>query len=151
MAKKRKWSDYEYKFFKSFAGGVPDWSSQAAQDYGLEKFGSRNAFSATGDACRKRRTRHTSLLSKYRLQESECFWKKKLYPPPPRTTKLWGYTGFTMSVCPSVRPSVCPSVCKMSVCPASRVHSVAPWLFDGISSYVAQIHPIRGWCVAYHC
>ena len=56
----------------------------------------------------------------------------------PRTTKLcWGYIGFTPSVCPSVRP-------------ACSVRSVAPSLFDRISSYVAQIHPIREWCVTYH-
>ena len=36
-----------------------------------------------------------------------CKYCKKLIIPP--ATKLGGYTGITMSVCPSVHPSVCPS------------------------------------------
>ena len=106
MAKNRKWSDYKYKFFKSFAGGVPDWSSQAAQDYGLEKFGARNTFSATGDVVGRegQDTLHSSPNTDYK--KVSVFEKKMLYP---RTTKLWGVYWFH-HVRLSVRPSVCLSV-----------------------------------------
>ena len=50
---------------------------------------------------------------------------------------LAGYSGFTPSVCLSVRPSC-------------RLRTVAWCLFHGLYSYVAQIQPMWGQCVAYH-
>ena len=37
-----------------------------------------------------------------------------------------------------------------SLCPACHVYSVACCPFHGLYSYVAQIQPMRGWCVTYH-
>ena len=54
----------------------------------------------------------------------------------PHSTKLiGGYTGITLSVCPSVRPSVCPSV-RLSVCGQNRVRSVSSRILIGSISYL---------------
>ena len=49
----------------------------------------------------------------------------------PRTTKLFG--DILVSLHPSVRPSVRTSSCQ-SICPTSRVHSVAPTVLVGSTS-----------------
>ena len=57
-------------------------------------------------------------------------------------TKLGGYIGFTLSVCPSVRPSVCPLT--------FRVRPGASTVQDGFFPYLVQmINSTRGW-VACH-
>ena len=68
------------------------------------------------------------------------------YTPP--ATKLGGYIGFTLSVCPSVCLSVClsvrPSVCLLTF----RVRPVASTVQDGFFPYLVQmINSMRG-CVA---
>ena len=56
-------------------------------------------------------------------------------------TKLGGYIGFTLSVCPSVRPSVRPLIFRV-------VRPVASTVQDGFFPYLVQmINSIRG-CVA---
>ena len=55
------------------------------------------------------------------------------------TTKLWG----------SILVSLCPPVC-LSIHPAYRIHPLARCLFHRLYSYVAQVQPMRGRCVAYH-
>ena len=51
----------------------------------------------------------------------ESHFTRLIIPPPPPRNEVRGYTGITMSVCPSVRPSVRPSVCP-SVRPSVRPH-----------------------------
>ena len=58
----------------------------------------------------------------------------------PHATKLGGYIGFTLSVCPSVRLSVCLLT--------FRVHPVASTVQDGFFPYLAQMINIMRGCVA---
>ena len=53
----------------------------------------------------------------------------------PHTVKL--YEGISISLHLSIRPACC-------VCSAARC------LFHGLYSYIAQMEPMRAWCIAYH-
>ena len=63
---------------------------------------------------------------------------------PPASTKLiGGYTGITLSVCPSVRPSV-----RLSVCGQNRVRSVSSRMLIGSISYLHILSSNFRRCVA---
>ena len=71
-----------------------------------------------------------------------------LFILPPASTKLkGGYTGITLSVCPSVHPSVCPSV-RLSVCGQNRVPSVSSRILMGSISYLHILSSNFRRCVA---
>ena len=79
-----------------------------------------------------------------------CFiWWVALYIIiiPPTSTKLkGGYTGNTLSVCPSVCPSVRPSV-RLSVCGQNRVRSVSSTILIGSISYLHILSSNQRRCV----
>ena len=78
-------------------------------------------------------------LGKSRSREAGCY-----YTPTQRSCWVGGgYVGFTQSVRLSVRPST-----RLSVCPASRVRSVAPTVLVGSISYLHILSSNFRRCVA---
>ena len=62
-------------------------------------------------------------------------WRKRTFLYPPNNEVIWGYIGFTPSICPSVwEMSVCPPF-RPSVCPACRVRSVTSTVLDEFFPY----------------
>ena len=66
---------------------------------------------------------------------------------PPASTKLkGGYTGITLSVCPSVRPSVCPSVDRIVSALYLQQYSSDPFhictSYQATSEGVSRVMPV---------
>ena len=73
--------------------------------------------------------------------------KSNIILPPASTKLIVGYTGITLSVCPSVRLSVRPSV-RPSVCGQNRVRSVSSRILIGSISYLHILSSNFRRCVA---
>ena len=72
------------------------------------------------------------------------FWR--IFIPPASRKLIGGYTGITLSVCPSVRPSICPSVDRIVSALYLQEYSSDPFHFctsyQATSESVSRVMPI---------